>query len=72
MTTSELQKILQSNKPLTVSNIGNILYQLKCDIIREQLNLDPNDPKYSWYNGEMNGFQIALDLLEHAVGGNNE
>ena len=71
MTTSELQKILQSDKPLTVSNIGNILYQLKCDIIREQLNLDPTDHKYSWYSGEMNGFQIALDLLEH-VGGNNE
>ena len=72
MTTDELQEILQSNKPLTVSNVGDILHQLKGDIIREQLNLDPTDHKYSWYSGEMNGFQIALDLLEHVVGGNNE
>ncbi len=66
MTTAELHQILESNKKITLKEYREILYQLKSDVIEEQVKyIEGNDPKFSWYNGEMNAFRLALDLSEH-------
>ena len=62
MTANELQDILASNKERTLSEIREILYQLKNDCIRGAC--DENPYKRGYYQGEVNAFYICLDLLE--------
>ena len=64
MTTSELQKILLSDNELSVKEVSQTIYDLMCDALGELAKDLPRDDRY-WYQGEINGFQIALDLLEH-------
>lgn len=70
MTTAELHQILDDeNKKITLKEYQEILFQLKRDTIEEQVKyIRGNDLKYSWYNGEMNAFGLALDLSEHIKG----
>lgn len=64
MTTGELHRYLDSKEPLTVEQVKEIIYQLKQDAFIEMCTvLNFTDLDYSWYDGEMNGFQIALGLL---------
>ena len=60
MTTEKLQQILQSDKSFTLSEVKEIIYELKndCVVFKED--------KYEagFYNGELNAFYICLDLLE--------
>lgn len=69
MTVAELHKILDDkNKKITLKEYQEILYQLKWDVQNEICKLTKEDakhPKLRWYTGEMNGFQLALDLSEH-------
>lgn len=69
MTITELHKILDNeNRKITLKEYQEILYQLKWDVQDEIYKLTEEyvtHPKLKWYNGEMNGFQIALDLSEH-------
>lgn len=69
MTTAELHQILDDeNKKITLKEYQEILYQLKWDVCDEICKLTEEDishPKIKWYNGEMNGFQLALSLSEH-------
>lgn len=64
MTIDELHAYLDSKEPLTVEQVKEIIYQLKQDSFNEIVkNTNFDDWRVQWYNGEMNGFQIALDLL---------
>lgn len=67
MRPSELQAILQSNKKYSVAEIQNIISELIYDAIREVGNcIDENEKRQcTWYQGEINGFNICQDLLEH-------
>lgn len=69
MTTAELHEILDDeNRKITLKEYQEILYQLKWDVNDEICKLAKEDvthPTIKWYNGEMNGFQLALDLSEH-------
>lgn len=69
MTVAELHKILDDeNKKISLKEYKEILFQLKCDVQNEIYKLikeDVSHPKLKWYTGEMNGFQLALDLSEH-------
>jgi len=70
MTTAELHKILdEENKTISLKEYQEILYKLKNDTIscatREEFELQKQTPKYHWYHGETNAFEIALDLSEH-------
>ena len=60
MSTKELQTILQSNNSLTLSEIKEIIYQLKNDCIR----VTKSDYETGFYDGEVNAFYICLDLLD--------
>ena len=61
MTANELQNIIQSNKELSLQEVKEIIYQLKNDCIASQR--DENPYKQGYYQGEVNAFYIALDLL---------
>lgn len=67
MTVAELHKILDDeNKKITLKEYQEILYQLKSDVIHilsTTTSCEYEDER--WYAGEMNGFQLALDLSEH-------
>lgn len=67
MTTAELHQILDDeNKKITLKEYQEILFQLMQDTFDEQAKrIKSDDPRYFWYNGEMNAFQLALDLSEH-------
>lgn len=69
MTTTELHQILDDeNKKITLKEYQEILYQLNWDAQSEICKLTKEDithPNLKWYNGEMNGFQLALSLSEH-------
>lgn len=69
MTTAELHQILDNeNKKITLKEYQEILYQLNWDVQSEICKLTKEDvshPKIKWYNGEMNGLQLALSLSEH-------
>lgn len=68
MTSNRLQEILQSDNKLTVSSIRQVIYELKRDAFIQSCE-HVAEPKVSgWYDGEINGFQICLDLLEKAEG----
>ena len=60
MTDIALREILQSDKPLTLQKVKDIIYELKNDCVRF------NEESYTagFYNGEMNAFYICLDLLD--------
>lgn len=64
MTTNKLQEILQSDKKLTVSEVQKIIWELKQDAFRESCKHLAEPKTMRWYDGEVNGFQICLDLLE--------
>ena len=71
MTTAELHEILDDeNRKLTVDELKEVVYQLKCDAFNEATKRICNLEGYSYrfYNGEVNAFQICLDLLEHLKG----
>lgn len=69
MTVAELHEILDNeNKKISLKEYKEILFQLKWDVQNEICKLTKEDvthPKLKWYYGEMNGFQLALDLSEH-------
>lgn len=66
MRPSELQAILQSEKRFSVVEIQNIIQELIHDAIEEYgKHNDGNHKKYVWYLGEINGFYICRDLLDH-------
>lgn len=70
MTVAELHEILDDeNRKITLKEYKEILYQLKSDAIDKQVKCIRrgryNDLEFSRYNGEMNGFDIALDLSGH-------
>lgn len=69
MTIAELHQILDDeNKKITLKEYQEILYQLNWDVQNEIWKLTKEDvthPNIKWYNGEMNGFQLALSLSEH-------
>ena len=66
MTTSELQAILQSEKKYSVAEIQNIIQELIHDAIQEFGNyIDGRHKECEWYQGEINGFYICRDLLDH-------
>ena len=69
MTVAELHEILDDeNRKITLKEFQEILYQLKWDVQDEICKLTKEDmtqPILKWYNGEMNGFQLAWDLSEH-------
>lgn len=64
MTNAELQEILQGDNNLTVNEVLNILYQIEIDINREITKCDFEEKtKHAWYNGEINAFYIARNLI---------
>lgn len=66
MTTNELQDILQSDKKYSVSEIQNIIQELIHDAIKEFTKyIDGEHKECAWYQGEINGFYICRDLLDH-------
>ena len=70
MTVAELHKILDDkNKKITLKEYQEILFQLKWDVQDKLCELTKEEncdyPTVKWYIGEMNGFQLALDLSEH-------
>ena len=70
MTTAELHKVLvDENRKITLKEYQKILYHLKSNAIDVQVKYIRrgihNDPKFSWYNGKMDAFDLALDLSKH-------
>ena len=68
---NELQEILNyADKKITLFELKNIIHKLKKSCAQAQVNIrDENIIKF--YTGEMNAFQICLDLLDHLwMGGN--
>ena len=63
MTTEKLREILQSDEPLKLDEVKEIIYELKNDCCR----FEENDYRAGWYNGEMTAFYICLDLLDKIV-----
>ena len=69
MTAEELHEILDNeNLVLKPNEIINTIYELISDIISESASNDITDSRRAWYSGELNGFQIAIDLLAHCEG----
>lgn len=71
MTVAELHEILDDeNKKITLKEYQDILFQLKHDCTQQIVDWDYDitSKEYQWYCGEMNGFQLALDLSEHIKG----
>ena len=68
---SELQEILNDkNKKITLFELKDIIQKLKKDCVQAQVNIiDKSIIKF--YTGEINAFQICLDLLEHLWVGEN-
>lgn len=70
MTIDELHEILDSDRKINMREFREILYEMMQDCINEQIKIlnGPSDPiKYSFYNGEKNGFQLVLDLSTHII-----
>ena len=61
MTVEKLQEILESDKKLKISEINQIIYELKNDVIGAS-SYDDNYAR-GFYTGEINAFYICLDLL---------
>lgn len=66
MTDIELHQILDDeNKKLTAAELKQVIYELKQDCFHSQRDLKADSWEHTYYSGEQNAFQIALDLLEH-------
>lgn len=68
MTPEELHEILDNeNKKLIKSELCQTIYDLKNDCFKDYMHAVDTDNKVdiSFYSGEINAFQICLDLLEH-------
>lgn len=62
MTVAQLQAELEKES-LTVEEVKEIIYELKNDCV----GYYKEDYKAGFYNGQMNAFYIALDLLAKVV-----
>ena len=66
MTVAELHEILDDkNKKITLKEFQRLLWEMQKDANEEHTKYEFNDKEFQWYCGEMNGFQLALDLSEH-------
>lgn len=84
MTFKQLHEILDNeDRKLSLFELEQVIYELKQDCINETYKLfclyqekeikrEDYINKNSFYNGESNAFQIALDLLEHLKKENND
>lgn len=63
MTSVELQAYLQSEKPLTLHKVQDIIYECKNDIAGIGIDVQVNPYTAGYYAGESNAFYICLDLL---------
>ena len=64
MTAQQLQAYLQSEKPLTLGKVKNIIYECKNDIASIGIDVQANPYTAGYYAGESNAFYICLDLLD--------
>ena len=64
MTGQQLQAYLQSEKPLTLSKVKDIIYECKNDIAGIGIDVQANPYTAGYYAGESNAFYICLDLLD--------
>ena len=64
MTAQQLQTYLQSEKPLTLGKIKDIIYECKNDIAGIGIDVQANPYTAGYYAGESNAFYICLDLLD--------
>lgn len=64
MTAQQLQTYLQSEKPLTLSKVKDIIYECKNDIAGIDIDVQANPYTAGYYAGESNAFYICLDLLD--------
>ena len=64
MTAQQLQAYLQSEKPLTLSKVKDIIYECKNDIAGIGIDVQANPYTAGYYAGESNAFYICLDLLD--------
>lgn len=62
MTVAQLQAELEKDS-LTLEEVRAIIYELKNDCVR----FEKDSYAAGFYNGEMNAFYIALDLLAKVV-----
>ena len=60
----QLQAYLQSEKPLTLSKVKDIIYECKNDIAGIGIDVQANPYTAGYYAGESNAFYICLDLLD--------
>ena len=71
MTTKELHDVLDDeNRKLSSSELKEIVYQLKNDVLHKAYEYSARTNKmacykYGYYMGEQNAFYLVLDLLEH-------
>ena len=64
MTANELNDIIQSKEIYSLSEIKEILWQLKNDCVAESAE---DRDKATYYCGEVNAFYICLDLLDRVL-----
>lgn len=64
MTAQQLQAYLQSEKPLTLNKVKDIIYECKNDIVGIGIDVQANPYTAGYYAGESNAFYICLDLLD--------
>lgn len=64
MTAQQLQAYLQSEKPLTLQKVKDIIYECKNDIAGIGIDVQANPYTAGYYAGESNAFYICLDLLD--------
>ena len=75
MTTEEVHEILDNEeRKLTADELKEVVFKLKQDVFaRYSEALEHENLHISqFYIGEVNAFQICLDLLEHLKGADNE
>ena len=64
MTANELNDIIQSKEIYSLSEIKDILWQLKNDYVAESAE---KREYATYYSGEVNAFYICLDLLDRVL-----
>lgn len=64
MIAQQLQAYLQSEKPLTLNKVKDIIYECKNDIAGIGIDVQANPYTAGYYAGESNAFYICLDLLD--------
>lgn len=64
MAVRQLQAYLQSEKPLTLQKVKDIIYKCKNDIAGIGIDVQANPYTAGYYAGESNAFYICLDLLD--------